>query len=68
MLSDWGLCDIDQKNCFGAGAICKQNKKDGFVQTHKGQGKKEPFRNKDCSHFKKTSTTLSEYEKALGRK
>ncbi|HEY0089119.1 MAG TPA: hypothetical protein VGB37_09755 [Candidatus Lokiarchaeia archaeon] len=64
---NWGLCDIDYNKCFSKGAICRLNPNSGFVMEHTGQGKKEPFRNKDCSHFKKDNETLSEYEKVRNK-
>ena len=60
---NWGVCDLDCTACFGAGAICKSGPHRKFDVSHKGQGKKEPFRNRDCSHFKKDHNTLSEWEK-----
>lgn len=61
---NWGICDIDYTHCFGKGAICKQSPTpQHFTFIQKGQGKKEPLRNNECSHYKKSANQPSENEK-----
>lgn len=61
------MCDIDYKKCFVKGAICRLNKMAGFQTNYDYANPrvKQPFRNKDCSHFKKDKDTLSENEKSV---
>lgn len=62
---NFGLCDIDNKECFAKGAICRLNKISGFQTEYDycNPKKKMPFRNEKCSHFKINENILSEYEK-----
>lgn len=64
---EFGLCDIDKQNCYPKGAICRLNRAAGFQTNtdYTNPGKKNPFRNKKCCHYKHNAEALSELEASL---
>lgn len=60
----FGVCGKDGGKCYPKGAICRLSPSPKhFAMQHKGQGKRQPLRNKECCHFKKDANTLSDWEK-----
>ena len=57
----FGICDVDGKDCYSKGAICRLNRKAGFQidYNYDNPQKPFPFRNKGCSHFHKKEEEVS---------
>jgi hypothetical protein len=54
-MSEFGTCDVDSKDCYAKGAICRLNKQAGFQTDYDYANPQigKPLRNKSCTHFHK---------------